>query len=162
MTSLNSHVSHKTHKHISLYIPFWLLAVFTLLMGAQLQRNPWGDRKVMVFFAQHKIGHPLSSCLWPSSSEWSLGELLTVKHWVVNWRLTGYWNAVRTKSGWCFKPVVSSISVNFGHRAQRSYVISLALLCAPYILTYIRDARMRGGYRRAITWHRRRARTYAR
>ena len=42
----------------------------------------------------------------------------------------------------------------------RRGVMSLALLSKPYILTYMKDARIHEGYRRTITSHRRRARTY--
>ena len=45
--------------------------------------------------------------------------------------------------------------------AGRRGVISLALFCKPYILTYIKDARIHEGNRKTITSHRRRVRTFA-
>ena len=46
-------------------------------------------------------------------------------------------------------------------QGAEEFCYSLALLCKPYILTYMKDARIHEGYRRTITSHRRRVKTYA-
>ena len=45
----------------------------------------------------------------------------------------------------------------FSPQRAEEFSCSLALLCKPYILTYMKDARIQERYRRTITSHRRRA-----
>ena len=47
-------------------------------------------------------------------------------------------------------------------QGAEEFSCSLALLCKPYILTYMKDARIQEGYRRTITSHRRCARAFVR
>ena len=79
-----------------------------------------------------------------------------------------WWNQWPAKY-WCLivpngissSPAVVSTSLGVWELAlpqgAEEFCYSLALLCKPYILTYMKDARIQERYRRTITSHRRRA-----
>ena len=57
---------------------------------------------------------------------------------------------------------IGNIPPRDNSQGAEEFSCSLALLCKPYILTYMKDARIQEGYRRTITSHRRRARAFVR